>query len=132
MRDELMAAVLAEHVALLQADAGAFVDEVWLAARPLPMIPARSLLPLLWLARRLHESLLPVPPSPGFRHQLHQELVAGSLAARPLPWLQSGARPRRLWVGAAVGVSVLSLTGVGWWWKRRQDVGIRPLDKPFA
>ncbi len=104
-------AVLDAHLAALQAG-GVWSDEGWLAQRPLPGDKSLSLLPLLYLARHLHLMLTPVPPSPDFRQALYQSLVKGVEEKRPFPWK---------WVTVVAFGSLLSVTGVSWWLRRRLD-----------
>jgi hypothetical protein len=104
-------AVLDAHLAALQAG-GVWSDEGWLAQRPLPSDKALALLPLLYLARHLHLMLTPVPPSPDFRQALYQSLMKGVEEKRPFPWK---------WVTVVAFGSLLSVTGVSWWLRRRLD-----------
>lgn len=112
MRRKKLLTLLAEHAEALNEGGDAFDSLDWLKSQPLE---AQRVLPLLKLAEAVKRVLVPVRPSPQFRHHLRQRL---NTPATQSP-MTTPSSTRWVWWSTAVLGTLLSVTGLSLFlWRR--------------
>ncbi|RMG89695.1 MAG: hypothetical protein D6706_20945 [Chloroflexi bacterium] len=86
----------------------------WLMEQGVSRSTWQTVWPLLQLAQAVKAVLVPVRPSPTFRVALHEQLMQ-----TPVESAKEQTVTQRRWLKAAVVGSALSLTGLIWWYLRR-------------